>query len=95
MEKTKEVLITTETREVIVIRKEKIKRVRYFCPTCQTKSEMVSVLEAVSRFNFEIREIVELFQSNKLHSLITKNRQYLFCSTSLAMSSNEAVNSEL
>lgn len=90
MQKTKEILITTETREVIVVRRQKIKNVKYFCPDCRAKSEMVSVSKAVADYNFEIREIVESVQSKKLHLLVTKNNQHLLCSNSLAQLNGEA-----
>lgn len=92
MRKTKEILITTETREVIVVRRQKVRSVWCVCPICQTKSEMVGVSEAVAKFNFQIGEIVEAVQSEKLHLLVTKNKQHLLCSNSLARLNNESIN---
>lgn len=53
---------------------------------------MLGVSEAVAKFNFQIREIVEAVQSKKLHLLVTKNKQHLLCSNSLARLNNESIN---
>lgn len=94
MRKLKEILITTETREIIVVRRQKVKSVWCVCPVCKAKSEMLGVSEAVAKFNFQIREIVEAVQSKKLHLLVTKNNQHLLCSNSLARLNNESINFE-
>ncbi len=82
--KSKKILITTETHELFILRKNRREAIHEFCPKCESKVELMSIDTAVSFAQKGTRQLFELIESGSAHSIETTTGHLLICKNSLA-----------
>jgi hypothetical protein len=82
-EKSKKYLITAESHEILIFRRNKEKAVRRFCAECKTEVEMLTLDAITTETKTPTRELFRLIEKNLLHSFETENGHLLVCRNSL------------
>lgn len=74
--------IITETKRSfsLAIRQ---KPVRFFCPQCDTQTEMLTINEAADKAGKNWREIVKAVKAGEIHSSETEKGEIFICAESL------------
>ncbi len=80
-EKAKKYLITAESREIFILRKNK--SVRGYCVECRTEVEMLTLDAITTQHGTPTREIFRLIEQNLLHSIETESGHLMVCRNSL------------
>ena len=83
----KKILITTEKREFIVVRRRKLPTPR-FCGFCGTEQTMVTLDEATDLTGISTLSLVQQLNSLRIHSYETSAGRLLVCQESLKTISN-------
>lgn len=81
--KAKKILITTESREVWIVRRGGKRSLRGFCPRCDAEVEMLPLREAVSLVGVSSRAIHRWVESGSVHFAETPDGMVLICRASL------------
>lgn len=81
--KSKKILVTTEKREIFVVRRKRNNTIEGFCPECQKEVELQMLDEATSKTGISTRQLFRLIENNLLHSTETTGGHLLICSDSL------------
>ncbi|MEZ5305873.1 MAG: hypothetical protein R2684_01875 [Pyrinomonadaceae bacterium] len=84
MKNTTKISITTEKKEVFVIRAEKSAPVLGFCSGCGNETELLTIDEAVSESGFSTIGLVGELERGTIHSIETMSGHLLICQESLA-----------
>jgi hypothetical protein len=79
----KKYLITTESCEVFIVRRNRRDTARGFCPECEKESEMLTLDEITSQTGRRTRELFQLIENNEIHSIETESGHLLICRDSL------------
>jgi hypothetical protein len=79
--KSKKYLITAESHEVFIFRKNK--SARGFCTECKAEVEMLTLDATTTQHGTPTRELLRLIENNLLHSFETKSGHLLICRNSL------------
>lgn len=79
----KKILITTESHEVIIVRRGGEPAVPNFCRVCDAEVEMVNLDMAVRRSRIGGRELVHRTQTGEFHSIETPDGYLMICGRSL------------
>jgi hypothetical protein len=77
----KQILITTESREVFVIRHEVM--VQVFCPDCNEQVEMLNFDAATTLYGIGGRELIHRSEGGDIHSIEAATGHLLICRRSL------------
>jgi uncharacterized Zn finger protein len=80
---SKKYLITNETHEVFVVRKETNTSL-IFCTECGKIVEMLDLPTATTQTTIRTREIIYLLNNGEIHSVETDKGQLLICKNSLS-----------
>jgi hypothetical protein len=80
---SKKYLITNETHEVFIIRKE-TNASQIFCVGCGKTAEMMDLPNATAQTGVSTREIIYLLNNGAIHSVETDKGQLLICKNSLS-----------
>lgn len=83
MKKAKSTIITSETHEVLVIRRPKLQSIRAWCAGCNAEVEMLTLEEATSMTLVEMRRIFQWVEAGHIHFMETPNHALLICLSSL------------
>jgi hypothetical protein len=81
--KAKKYLITTEKREIFIVRQNGHEAIQGFCPTCAFEVGMLTFDAAISFTGISGRELIRRFESGELHSIETTGGHFLVCRDSL------------
>jgi hypothetical protein len=81
--KAKQILITTESREVLVIRRESEPADEHFCPECGEQVEMVNFDTAITLYGIGGRELFYRSDGGGIHSIEAATGHLLICKRSL------------
>ena len=81
--KAKQILITTESHEVFIIRQSGHHTVPGFCPACKAQVEMVNLDTAVSHSGISGRELIRRSEDGDVHSIEAATGHLLICKRSL------------
>ena len=84
MEKKRVTIITSETHEVLVVRKTANRDNRRWCPACSLDVDMVSPQEAAHRLGVSPREIFRQLEAEKIHFNEEPGMPFLICPNSFA-----------
>jgi len=79
----KKILITTQTREIFILRAETKERFRGFCNGCGREAELVTLDQAVSLSGISAMEIFTLAEANSIHAIETDTKHLLICLASI------------
>ena len=79
----KKILITTESREIYIVRMNNKSDIREFCAECATQTEMLMLDEAVSFSSRNTSELIRQIEIGAIHSLETASGHLLVCRNSL------------
>jgi hypothetical protein len=82
-EKSKKYLITAESREIYIFRRNKEKAARRFCADCKAEVEMLTLDAITTETKTPTREIFRLIEYNLVHSFETESGHLLVCRNSL------------
>ena len=80
---SKKYLITTETKDIFIVRQGSSKCVRWFCDECQMETDMLNLDVAVEVTKIHSMQILKKIQAGKIHSVETANGYLLLCANSL------------
>lgn len=83
MTNTKKISITTESREIFVVRMREKSVIHGFCPQCAAKADFLTLDEAVCFSARTTREIVRQTETNQVHSVETASGHLFICQKSL------------
>lgn len=83
--KAKKILITTESHEVLVVRKFSEFSFRGFCPACGEQVDLLSFDSAVTRAGIGGRELLLRSQTGEVHSVEAASGHLLICKLSLLL----------
>lgn len=83
MTNAKKILITTEKREIFIVRRGGQNTIRGFCSNCQREVEMLTLDEAVRVGGQSSRAIVRRVEQDNLHFAETDEGHLLICAVSL------------
>lgn len=81
--KSKKILITTESREIFILRTEGRSDIRGFCPKCAVEVEMLTLDAITSQTGKRTRELFQLIENNSIHSIEATTGHLLVCRYSL------------
>lgn len=76
-------LITTESREIFIVRTWGNVSIQGFCPKCQKEVEMLNLDSITSQTGVSTRELFRLIENNQIHSIETTTGHLLVCRNSL------------
>ena len=79
----KKILISTESREIFVLRTGKNVIARQFCASCMRDCEMLTIDQAVSVSGIGTKEIIRL-ANGSLHAIETDTKHLMICFASIA-----------
>lgn len=65
--KRKRYLITSESHEIFIVRRNGNKTIRGFCPECQNEVEMLTLDSALNLSGISVRQLVNLAERGRLH----------------------------
>lgn len=82
-QKSKKILITTESREVFTVREKEIKALKSFCVECQTEVEWLTLDVSTSHTGKPTRELIRLIENGEIHSTEAESGHLLICRDSL------------
>lgn len=82
--KAKQILITTESHEVLIIRQSGEHTVRAFCPECNEQVEMMNFDTAITCSGIGGRDLLNRSEYGDVHSVQTETGHLLICKRSLA-----------
>lgn len=88
MTNLKKILITTESREIFIVRVKGKNVIQRFCPDCAAESEILTLDEAVSLSNVPMKKLIRLIETGAVHSLETESGHWLVCAASLLNAGN-------
>ena len=83
MTNAKRILITTESREIFIVRINGKSNVWGFCEICAAETEMLTLDESVCAAGKSARELIHQIESSAIHSLETASGHLLVCQNSL------------
>jgi hypothetical protein len=86
---SKKILITTESREIFIVRLSGKTDIRGFCETCAFETEMVTLDNAVSLFGISALKMLRAVESGEIHFLETTDGHLLLCCESLKSSDRQ------
>ena len=82
--KSKKILITQESHEIFVVRKNRQPSILKFCIECGNLVEMLNLDEAVSFAEMSAAEIIRLISLRHIHSVETNTGHLRICKKSLS-----------
>ncbi|MGH9900487.1 MAG: hypothetical protein ACRD68_01470 [Pyrinomonadaceae bacterium] len=82
--KAKKILITTESREVWIVRRRGGESVRGFCPRCAAEVEFLTLDTAVALAGVGSRQIHRWIEGGRVHFAETPAGSVLICPRSLS-----------
>ena len=85
----KQILITTESHEMFVVRHSNGPVMRAYCPECDRNVEMLNFDAAVSRSGIGARELIQRSESGDVHSIESVTGHLMICIESLARGASE------
>ncbi len=77
--KSKKYRITTETREVIVVRRHQRRSAFGTCPVCQRVGEFLTLETAAELLQMRQLDVIRRLDENAVHAFETPEGQLLFC----------------
>ncbi len=83
MTNSKRILITTESREIFIVRRRGAEIFQDFCADCQAEVEMLTLDAAIVLSGITAREIVRLAETGAIHFQETANGHLYICRQSL------------
>jgi hypothetical protein len=83
VEKRKKFLITSESHEIFIVRRNSNNTIQGFCSECQKEVEMLTLDSITSNTGRRTRELVQLIENNLIHSTETATGHLLICLDSL------------
>lgn len=83
MTNAKRILITTESREIFIVRMNGKSDVQRFCETCAAETSMLTFDESVSAAGKTAREMIRQIEAGAIHSAETASGHLLVCQNSL------------
>ena len=83
MTNLKKILITTESREVFIVRIQGGSNISGFCAVCATEVKLLTLDEAVSFSAMPTRALIRQIESGAIHSVETASGHLLVCRHSL------------
>ena len=89
MTNSKKILITTESREIFIVRFNRKTGVRGYCAECARETEMMTLDEAVSLTFTATREMIRQIDAGKIHALETASGHLLICRNSLEITGEQ------
>jgi hypothetical protein len=81
--KSKKILITTESRERLIVRQIENQTFRGFCSECRKEVEMLTLDAVTSETGMRTRELLRLIENNSVHSTESESGHLLICLNSL------------
>lgn len=81
--KRKKYLITSESREIFIVRRNGDKTIRGFCPECQKEVEILTIDEVTRNTGKRTHELFPLIENNLIHSIEVQSGHLLICLNSL------------
>lgn len=84
--KLKKYLITTEQREIFIMRRQGKKPIRGFCPECRTEVELLTFDAATNISGISWRTLVRGCESGRFHTVEPADGHLLICRYSIAKS---------
>lgn len=84
MTNARKIMITTESREVFIMRVNGNSSVRGFCSKCEAEVELLTLDQAVSISDIRTSDLMRGIEAKKIHGIETDFGQMLICSESLA-----------
>lgn len=91
MTNAKRILITTESREIFIVRTNGKESVSGFCEICGREAEMLTLDQAVSMFGIGTLEIIRRIENGEIHSTEVASLHLLICRNSFG----EFINGEI
>jgi hypothetical protein len=82
MKNSKKILITSESREIFIVRMNGKETVRGFCEICAAETEMLMLDQAVSLFGIGTLEIIRHIKTGEIHSKEIASLHLLVCQNS-------------
>ena len=79
----KQILITTESLERLVIRRDPERWIEAFCLECCEQVEMVNFDTAISLSGIGGRQLMMRLETGEVHSIETENGHLLICKRSI------------
>lgn len=89
---SKKILITTESREIFIVRINGRTDIRGFCETCAIETEMLTLDHAISLFGISALKMLRAVESGEIHFLETTDGHLLLCCESLSSLDPAVVN---
>lgn len=84
MTNSKKILITTESREIFIIRNRAESRLKRYCGRCGEETAMLTLEQVVTYAVTNTREMIRRIDEGRIHSLETADGQLLVCTGSIA-----------
>jgi hypothetical protein len=81
--KSKKILITTESHEVLIVRHIENQIFHGFCVECTEKVEMRTLDAITSEMGIRTRELLRRIDNNSVHSMEIESGHLLICLNSL------------
>jgi hypothetical protein len=81
--KSKRYLVTTETKDVFIVRQRVSPGDRRFCSRCEAEADMLNLDGAVNVSKARSLQIIHMIQAGKIHSDETADGYLLLCLNSL------------
>ena len=88
MTNAKKILITTELREVFIVRRRSSDFSQCICHICPTEQTMLTLDEAIELTGFSTLDLIQKLDSRMIHSFETAAGRLLICQESLKTISN-------
>lgn len=79
MEKRRKTIITSETHEVLVVRRPLSPAIRIWCPVCAEELDMLKPEEAAAVANVNTRTIYAWVETGRIHHTETSGGEVLIC----------------
>lgn len=83
MQNSKKILVTTESREIFILRVDDQNNMRGFCSGCAAETEMLTLNEAVSFSGITALEMMRCIQSGRIHFQENANGHLFICAVAL------------
>ncbi|HNU07369.1 MAG TPA: hypothetical protein PKO33_06335 [Pyrinomonadaceae bacterium] len=78
-QKSKKYRITTETREVVVVRRQQAPSAFGVCPVCQRFGEFLTLESVAERFQMSKLDVIRRLEESAVHAFETLGGELLFC----------------
>ena len=85
MTNSKKIVITTESREIVIVRRIAERGFQSYCGTCAAETEMLTLDQGVSCALTNTREMIRRIDEGRVHSLETPSGHLLICRNSLEL----------